>query len=276
MPRNKDPAVLFFTSDFLAGTMLMSFEQKGKYITLLCLQHLNGHMSKDDMIGVCGDVDAKIFAKFKQDENGLYYNERMEEETQKRKAYSESRRLNISKRYEPTQEGTYEDTYVGTSELHMGNGNINENINSTDNKGTIIAETNKEGAHARNGAPQRVKKQPQKPQNEVDEVEMRFTRFWKQYPKKVAKMVARMAFTRLDPDDDLLGVMLAALERQKASEAWTKDDGRYIPYPATWINQRRWEDEETPPPGTIAKYSTLDANSVFAAAVARSYGGDTG
>ena len=39
--------------------------------------------------------------------------------------------------------------------------------------------------------------------------------------------------------------MLAALERQRASDQWRKEGGRFIPLPATWINGRRWEDEET-------------------------------
>ena len=45
----KDPAVLFYTQDFLVGTMTMSYEQKGKYITLLCLQHQKGKLTLKDL-----------------------------------------------------------------------------------------------------------------------------------------------------------------------------------------------------------------------------------
>lgn len=38
--------------------------------------------------------------------------------------------------------------------------------------------------------------------------------------------------------------MIQALERQKASRQWQEDDGKYIPYPAKWLNERRWEDVE--------------------------------
>ena len=93
----KDPAVLFYTSDFLTGCALMSMAQRGKYITLLCLQHQQGHLSEEDMLEVCGSHDPKIWKKFKQDEDGLYYNERMDEECRKRKEYAISRSENGKK-----------------------------------------------------------------------------------------------------------------------------------------------------------------------------------
>jgi uncharacterized protein YdaU (DUF1376 family) len=90
----KDPALLFYTSDFLSGTMLLSMEQRGKYITLLCLQHQTGRLSEKHMIQICGTPDPDIWAKFKQDEAGLFYNERLEMETERRRNYSESRSKN--------------------------------------------------------------------------------------------------------------------------------------------------------------------------------------
>lgn len=75
----------------------------------------------------------------------------------------------------------------------------------------------------------------------------RFDRFWAVYPRKVAKPDARKKFDKLNPDDELLEVMIQAVERQKQSDQWTKDNGQYIPHPATWIHQRRWEDEAPKP-----------------------------
>lgn len=78
-----------------------------------------------------------------------------------------------------------------------------------------------------------------------------FDEFWAAYPKHVAKKPARRAFNRLKADRALLDKMLAALQWQTQSEQWTKDGGRYVPNPATWLNARRWEDEPdgspTPP-----------------------------
>ena len=42
----KDPAFVFYTGDFLTGVIDMTMEERGQYITLLCLQHQKGHFSK--------------------------------------------------------------------------------------------------------------------------------------------------------------------------------------------------------------------------------------
>ena len=60
----KDPALLFYSGDFLVGTMTMTMEQKGKYITLLCLQHQQGFLTEEDMKEHLEDTDIKVFNKF--------------------------------------------------------------------------------------------------------------------------------------------------------------------------------------------------------------------
>lgn len=75
------------------------------------------------------------------------------------------------------------------------------------------------------------------------EMHVLFKKFWKQYPKKKAKKPALKSFQKINPDDELLSTMLAALETQKLTNDWTKEDGQFIPLPATWLNQARWEDE---------------------------------
>lgn len=79
--------------------------------------------------------------------------------------------------------------------------------------------------------------------NDNDIKELRFARFWSVYPRHVAKPNARKAFDKINPDDGLLETMIQAIEQQKRSDQWTRDNGQYIPHPATWLNQRRWEDE---------------------------------
>ena len=127
----KDPAFLFYSSDFLSGTMLMTDEEIGQYIKLLCLQHQKGHLKEKDMLNICKTYNEDIFSKFIEDEEGNYYNERLEYESNKRKAYSESRRNNRRKK---EKKETYEEdmkNICNTYEEHMGNENINENINIT-------------------------------------------------------------------------------------------------------------------------------------------------
>lgn len=119
---SKDPAVLFYTSDFISGTLLMSDEQRGKYIILLCLQHQQGGLTEDDMMNICKTYDKKIFSKFELLDDGLYYNERMKTESERRKAYSKSRRDNrksskTSKTYDEHMETGTETITTTKSEI---------------------------------------------------------------------------------------------------------------------------------------------------------------
>lgn len=75
-----------------------------------------------------------------------------------------------------------------------------------------------------------------------------FEIFWKAYPRKEKKPYALKAWKKLKPDKDTLAAMLEAIERKKQSEQWRKDNGQYIPHPATWLNGRCWEDTEEPLP----------------------------
>lgn len=68
-----------------------------------------------------------------------------------------------------------------------------------------------------------------------------FDAFWNTYPRKVGKAAAEKSFKKLNADDGLLKVILLAIDNQKQSKQWS--DKQFIPHPATWINQRRWEDE---------------------------------
>lgn len=69
-----------------------------------------------------------------------------------------------------------------------------------------------------------------------------FDGFWVAYPRKVGKDAARKAYAsavkRIDGPDPP-GLLIGALERVKA----TWDDAQFIPHPATWLNQGRWQDE---------------------------------
>ena len=77
-----------------------------------------------------------------------------------------------------------------------------------------------------------------------------FAEFWSAYPRKDSKAKAKASWDKLKPDKKLFSRIMAALEQHKRSDQWSRDGGQYIPYPATWLNQRRWEDEgitKTPP-----------------------------
>lgn len=126
----KDPAVLFYTSDFLSGVTFLSMEQRGQYITLLCTQHQHGSIPENHMILICGSLDSPVIKKFEKDIDGTYYNARMREETEKRKKYSESRSNNKKGKTKTDKDRIISKSY----DNHMGNENINENIINKDKK----------------------------------------------------------------------------------------------------------------------------------------------
>lgn len=70
-----------------------------------------------------------------------------------------------------------------------------------------------------------------------------FEHFWRAYPRKVAKASARKAWFKLKPSPELQAVILDAVARHSRQDQWTKDKGKFIPHPATWLNGERWEDE---------------------------------
>lgn len=70
-----------------------------------------------------------------------------------------------------------------------------------------------------------------------------FDALWKIYPRKDAKAAAQKKWDALRPDRETCRAMMAGLERDKRSEQWQRDGGRYIPMLSTYLNQRRWEDQ---------------------------------
>ena len=68
-----------------------------------------------------------------------------------------------------------------------------------------------------------------------------FEIFYKAYPNKVAKQKALARWNKISPDAELQTKIMTALQNHKESEQWTKDDGKFIPHPATWLYQLRWE-----------------------------------
>ena len=123
----KDPAFLFYPNDYIGGTMGMTFEEKGAYMDLLILQFNRGHMGGHMVGQVIGqlepEVQAEILSKFKKDSKGRYYNERLEIEVNKRKAFVQSRNNNLSGKNQYTKKG---DKKEGHMSPHMEDVNINE------------------------------------------------------------------------------------------------------------------------------------------------------
>lgn len=74
--------------------------------------------------------------------------------------------------------------------------------------------------------------------------ETRFAAFWLAYPKKTGKQYAQKAWNKIKPDAALYEKIMQAVEGQKRSDQWRRENGRYIPNPATWLNGGYWDNEE--------------------------------
>lgn len=71
-----------------------------------------------------------------------------------------------------------------------------------------------------------------------------FDRFYAAYPRKVGKDAARKAFAKRNPDEELLSTMVSAIQRQGLAAKCARGESQYVPHPATWLNEARWQDED--------------------------------
>jgi uncharacterized protein YdaU (DUF1376 family) len=138
----KDPAFLFYPGDWMLGTMTMTRHEKGCYMDLLMAQFNSGPLTLNqisNLLGADKGIWATLSSKFNQTEAGLWFNERLELEKEKRKSYTDSRSKNRKKTYD----NLYENTYVNHMNKHMENINEDEiEIENKNLKGAQILKTN--------------------------------------------------------------------------------------------------------------------------------------
>lgn len=130
----KDPAFLFYSNDFLTGTMTLTFEDRGKYITLLCLMHQQGRLNEESVKFIVGDISNNLMSKFSRDVDGNWFNKRLEEETDRRNKFTESRRNNAKKKVNTETSNTISNSNsnnkIDALEKHMLQHMENENVNT--------------------------------------------------------------------------------------------------------------------------------------------------
>jgi uncharacterized protein YdaU (DUF1376 family) len=187
---SKDPAVLFYTSDFLSGTFTMTNEQVGMYIRLLCLQHQKGKLTEKDMLSICRAYDIDIWSKFKN-EDGAFYNERMYNETVRRQKFSESRRNNAKS---PKNESTSK-AYAKHMETETENETIT--INRTKAK--------------------------------IEILDPKFEEWWLWYDYKVSKDKAKKSWNKLNEQEkDLALQSVQAYVRSTPDKSFRKHPTTYL------------------------------------------------
>lgn len=109
----KDDFFKFYSSDFLTGVSDLSMDERGQYITLLCLQHQKGQLT-DKMINIAvGSVSVHVMRKFMELENGNYINLRLSNEIKKGSRFKKSRYINGSKpKYRKKEKFDFEKFFI--------------------------------------------------------------------------------------------------------------------------------------------------------------------
>lgn len=138
-----DPAFLFYPSDFLMGCSDLTMTERGQYITLLCIQHQKGFLTKKSVGLILGfeweTVSVDIRNKFTENENGEIYNERLKSEIEKRRKFAEKQRENGKKGGRPKKEAVLPEEKLPelkTQKEPKNNPNesLLENVNRNENK----------------------------------------------------------------------------------------------------------------------------------------------
>jgi hypothetical protein len=90
-----------------------------------------------------------------------------------------------------------------------------------------------------------------------------FDIFWAACPRKIGKGAAEKSWRKIAPDEALTMQIVKAMTEQRTCEQWTREEGKYIPHPSTWLNRKGWLDEATAKPDFgICKYCDKPAISI--------------
>jgi signal recognition particle subunit SEC65/uncharacterized protein YdaU (DUF1376 family) len=203
----------------------MTFEEKGAYIDLLMLQFNRGHMDGHMVAQVVGQLWGRIQDKFMVDQDGLFYNERLDEEIAKRKAFTESRCNNLLGKNQYTNK----EAHLGAHKSSRTE-DVNEDVDvSIDVVGGVGGENKKLDAES----------------NGKIDISM-FENFWILYPRKIAKKRASDSWKKLCKESlkekPTWKEISMAIRKQVITNQLGEEE-QYIPHPATWLNGKRWKDE---------------------------------
>lgn len=230
MAPGKSPSFQFYANDFLSGTLALSLEECGAYVTLLAYQWDHGSVPDGHVararICRCSAAQAKrvwtaIVGKFQQGPEGAWRNARLESERQKQDAY---RQLQRNKGLQSAL------NRAGNRKATEPQPNTQPKVNREGNREATLLFSSSGTSLKNNEVPRAARSS-------------RFNEWYAVYPKKTGKNTALKAWEKISPDDALVALMFDALKWQRNQPQWTKDGGHYVPNPATYLNQARWEDE---------------------------------
>lgn len=129
----KNPAFLFYPDNYIMGTTGFTFEQKGKYVELLCIQFSKGGYLKErdikKILDFENESDQEVLDKFNKTEEGNYFNVRLLDEIIKRNKYSKKQSENAKKRWKKDTTAMPSHSEGNTKGMHLENTHINKNVN---------------------------------------------------------------------------------------------------------------------------------------------------
>jgi hypothetical protein len=244
---NKPPAFLFYGKDWLSSddVQLMTLAQRGLYIGLIARAWDNdriGYLSSDPaVLWRLGGADNReqfeelaplVLKQFKTTRNGKFiYHPRLVAERKKQQKFHEKQ---------------------AASGRKGALARKNKELRVSDPSATLEPKTNRNQALPLHFAPAlpKDKERPTPVGSSAARVCNKsygslsvadgFERFYLAYPRKKGRAEAQRAWRKVKPE--AVDAIIARLEVFKLGE-WKGKDPQYIPYPATWLNGRRWEDE---------------------------------
>jgi len=223
------PAVQIFMADFFMDTVEWSVDEVGIYWRLLQAQWVNESLPNDierlARIAGCGPKKfssgwKKVKSKFQLNGDGRFQNERLEETRENQRKYRELL-SEAGKRGVEKKRKLQSHPFSQASSLPLNH-----------------PPSQKQALQSSSSIKDKKRKNIKKESLAL------FNQFWKAYPVKKSKGQAEKAWKKINPDQELLNKILKRIEKAKKSEKWIKDKGEYIPYPATWLNAKGWEDED--------------------------------
>lgn len=257
---NKLPALLFFLGDWLRDSALRtcSLEARGLWIDMLAFMHQGspyGHLRVKDkdilpgvlarMVGVDERTVERLLAEleeagvFSRTDTGTIYSRRMVRDEQIRRKRAEGGKESLKNPNVPRQKPDAQKA-EGYPSAHPSSHPSTHPCTHPPGGPCLEDEDEDEDECVSSSSSPEVRKDKR---IRLNGTRPSFEIFWKAYPRKKNIGDAEKAWAKLKPDDVLLGVMLAKVDEERQTADWKNEGGKYIPYPATWLNAKGWLNE---------------------------------
>ena len=239
---NRPPAFQFYAKDWLSSGKIatMTLEEEGAYIHLLAHCWLSEDCSLPDddtelaQLSRLGErwfngasVKLRLCFTPHPRKDGRLFNARLMQEHKKQAAWRKK-----------SQEGGKRSAESRALRSKHPARVVEEGLNGGSRE--VEPKTNSSSSSSLNSYRDRKRSRSL---NELNGHGPSFEVFWAAYPKKEGKGACRRWWKNHKPDDVLLDHMLAKIEQAKLTQKWMEQGGKFIPMPATWLNEERWDDE---------------------------------